>query len=256
MTSKDDLPFIIFVPLILCLLGIGFLLSIRREQQTQLAHALEADQDLNDSDTVADEIEAGDPAEGSSTATRVRKIGKKRGEKLKRKEQRRQYQEYLHQQNEVRKAQEQRQEEEYRQRKLEESIRRADELDQLRKTQAKNAKREQDERQRKLKEEEREQKRKDARFVKYSEKIKLLVKKLKVCTMEEVGLTLGMEPKDCKDMLEMICALDPQFSLCLWTDDTFMFVTEEDYGQLKEYASEHGKLSVKEAVEQDFFLVL
>ncbi|KAI9023739.1 hypothetical protein CLU79DRAFT_114674 [Phycomyces nitens] len=246
MSSKDDLPFIIFVPLILCLLGIGFLLSIRREQQTQLTHPLEA---------VADENEAGDPAEGSSSATRIRKIGKKRGEKLKRKEQKRQYQEYLQQLNEARKAQDQRLEEEYRQHKLEESIRRADELDQLRKTQAKNAKREQDEKQKKTKEEEREQKRKETRFVKYSEKIKLVVKKLKVCTMEEVGLALGMEPKDCKDMLEEVCGSDPQFSLCLWTEDTFMFVTEEDYGQLKEYASEHGKLSVKEAVEQDFFLI-
>jgi hypothetical protein len=45
----------------------------------------------NDDDE--EEVAENDAGEGSSTAVRVKKVGKKRGEKLKRKEQMRQYRE-------------------------------------------------------------------------------------------------------------------------------------------------------------------
>lgn len=53
---------------------------------------LEEDEEVEES-LIGDEDQDNDPQEGTSTAVRVKKVGKKRAEKLKRKEHMRQYRE-------------------------------------------------------------------------------------------------------------------------------------------------------------------
>ena len=53
---------------------------------------LEEDEEVEES-VIGDEDQDNDPQEGTSTAVRVKKVGKKRAEKLKRKEHMRQYRE-------------------------------------------------------------------------------------------------------------------------------------------------------------------
>ncbi|KAI7872652.1 hypothetical protein BDF14DRAFT_1747170 [Spinellus fusiger] len=269
MSSKNtnDLPWIVYVPFTLCLVGIAFLLWIRRKQR-QSQYGYEADTRTtvqhepiptgHDSDTELEQLEQHDqqeqdyPAEGSSTV-RVRKIGKKKGDKLRRKEQQRQYQEYMQQQAEARRAQEQREEEIYQQRKLEESIRRADEMDRMRKAQAKKERSQENERQQLVKEHDKEKKRAEARFVKYSQKIKCYVEKLKVCTMETVASAVGLEEEQVMAILQQLCLCDKDFALSLCSNDTFVFVTREDYDRLNAYVSSKGRVSIEEAAQHVFF---
>jgi hypothetical protein len=126
--ASNDISFIVFIPLILCLVAIAFLLSVfysQRQQQRgrvtwihlKLAnhctcYAIDiltlAQHQQNLSDDELDELYEATPdnddglddendnaGEGSSSAAtlRIRKVGKKKGEKLRRKEQLRQYRE-------------------------------------------------------------------------------------------------------------------------------------------------------------------
>ncbi|KAI8146918.1 hypothetical protein BJV82DRAFT_371278 [Fennellomyces sp. T-0311] len=244
MAGNDLL--IVFIPIAICVLGILVLLELHTTAIASL-------QDLDDSDSeqlenYVQEAEGdNDPGEGSSTAIHVKKIGKKKGEKLKRKEQMRQYREYMNHQRDLRRAQDDVFEEEFRRRKAEESIRREQESERRRKAQQKKAKQEEKEREKREKAEEKVAKRRRSRFEKYSGRIADAAKRLKVCTMETLASTSGFSEEEATEILKELCATSPEFRLSLWSESTFMFVTEEDYGKLARYLEKNGKTSIRHA---------
>ncbi|RCH98095.1 hypothetical protein CU098_003315 [Rhizopus stolonifer] len=203
--EKDGLPLIVFIPIIICAICILVLLDIRKKRN---------DPQINDDqDHVFDETNhpnvssEEDNGEGSSTAVRVKKIGKKRGEKLKRKEQMRQYREYMDQQREIRRAQEEIAEEEFRRKRIEDSIKRQDELQKLRKEKEKKAKQEQKEELKKQQLQEKDAKKKQARFGKYSHKVKQWVKDKKLCDLDQLSASIGLEKQDIIDILKQLTRL-------------------------------------------------
>ncbi|KAI8371958.1 hypothetical protein EDC96DRAFT_423425, partial [Choanephora cucurbitarum] len=187
------------------------------------------------------------PTASSSSTLHIRKIGKKRGEKLKRKEQMRQYREYMDQQREIRRAQEEVAEEQFRQRKMEESIRNQDELQRLRKEKEKRARQEQKEEFKRQQLQEKDAKKKQARFGKYSHKVKQWVQRTKLCDLNELAQSVGLSKEDVIDILKQLCAQDDEFNLSLWSgEDMFLFVTPEDYKRLNQLFRDQGKLSVQQ----------
>lgn len=82
----------------------------------------------------------------------------------------------MEQQRQVRKAQEEIYEEEFRRRKVEESIKRTDEMDKRKREKEKKAKAEEKEGLKKQKNEEKDAKKRQARFDKYKERVKKMVK--------------------------------------------------------------------------------
>lgn len=129
--TNNSVPLITFIPLVICCIAIALLLQHRSSQQrdrvsegrvsskvncceTCVIHfyfyptadaaaiaqlyqdaemdELEEDGEIGES-VIGDEDQDNDPQEGTSTAVRVKKVGKKRAEKLKRKEHMRQYRE-------------------------------------------------------------------------------------------------------------------------------------------------------------------
>ncbi|KAI9273609.1 hypothetical protein BY458DRAFT_435030, partial [Sporodiniella umbellata] len=187
--------------------------------------------------------DASDPMEGSSSSLRTRKIGKKKGEKLKRKEAKRQYRE-ANQQIKERKAQEKVYDEIFRQKQLEESIKRADELEKMRKEKAKKAKQEEKENTKKQKAEEKDKKQKEARYNKYHTKVKAWVKEKKECLFSHLAKQMGLSEEDIEYILERLCETDPEFELCIWSEDHFLFVTQEDYERFGQRLKEEGKVSI------------
>ncbi|KAG2218557.1 hypothetical protein INT45_006318, partial [Circinella minor] len=246
---------VIMIPIALCILGILLLLEIRESLQsdsgagniTSLQQALgdnDSDSELleNYVEEAARTVEEDDNnGEGSSTAVHVKKIGKKKGEKLKRKEQMRQYHEYMNHQRDLRRAQDEVLEEEFRRKKDEEAIRRADESERRRKVKEKKAKQEEKERVKREKAEEKEAKKKRSRFDKYSGRIADTVKRLKLCTMETLAKNSGFSQEEATNILKELCATSPEFRLSLWSGSTFMFVTEDDYANLSAYLENNGK---------------
>ncbi|KAI9310848.1 hypothetical protein BX666DRAFT_2003225 [Dichotomocladium elegans] len=186
-------------------------------------------------------------AEGSSSALRVKKIGKKKGEKLRRKEQMRQYHEYMNQQREIRRQQEEILEEEFRRRKAEEAMRRADEEEWRKKAQAKRAKQEEKDRRKREQAEEKEQKKRRARFEKYCERIATAAQQQKICTTAGLSTQFGLPEQEVEQILRELCATSPEFSQSLWSGSTFMFVSDRDYERLSGYLKMNGKTSIKDA---------
>ncbi|KAI9490377.1 hypothetical protein BDB00DRAFT_559795 [Zychaea mexicana] len=256
MANNDVL--IILIPVALCLLGILLLLEIRErlragpggEGDSTLLRTLDEDSDSELLDDYIDETaeDNNDRGEGSSTGVHVRKIGKKKGEKLRRKEQMRQYREYMNQQRDLRRAQEEVLEEEFQRKKAEEAIRRADEVsEKRRKEKEKKAKQEEKERVKREKAEVKEAKKKRSRFDKYSGRIADAAKRLKICNMETLANASGFSEEEATDILKELCATSSEFRLSLWSGSTFMFVTEEDYAKLAAYLERNGKTSIKHA---------
>ncbi|KAJ8659790.1 hypothetical protein O0I10_004383 [Lichtheimia ornata] len=256
MAGSNEFSAILLIPIAICVLGILVLLEIRKQQQqrsddtysTQAVGDFSEEEDYLDDTIQEDVAEQGeDVGEGSSTAVRVKKIGKKKGEKLRRKEQMRQYHEYMNQQRELRRAQDEILEEEFRRRKAEEAIRRAQEEEKRKKQQAKKAKQEEKERQKREKAEEKELKKKRSRFEKYQGRITDAVKNMRVCTMESLSDVVRLTPEETEEILRELCATSPEFSLSLWSGSTFMFITEKDYGRISAYLLKNGKTPIKQA---------
>ncbi|KAF7725213.1 hypothetical protein EC973_000379 [Apophysomyces ossiformis] len=204
----SDIPFLLFVPLLVCLFGIAVLLEIRKRQNDPNYHQTSfytEQPQYDDGRTVLSEDDLSEPdndnntedaAEGSSSAVRVKPIGKKKAEKLRRKEQMRQYREYMNQQNEARRIQEEILEEEFKRKKAEDSIRREEEMEVRRRAQEKKRKQAEAERQEKEKAAAKEMKQKRALYNKYSAKVKSVVqehlKDLRVCALDQVGYITGL----------------------------------------------------------------
>ncbi|KAI9260583.1 hypothetical protein BDA99DRAFT_560657 [Phascolomyces articulosus] len=250
---------IVMIPIAICLLGILLLLEIRERLRSDSGdgsitslQTVHDDSDLelyeeNGMEEIETTVGENDNGEGSSTAVHVRKVGKKKGEKLRRKEQMRQYNEYMRQQQDLRRAQNEALDEEFRRRKEEEAIKRADESERRRKAKEKKAKQEEKERVKREKAEEKEAKKKKSRFDKYSGRIADTVKRLKICTMETLASKTGFSQEEATDILNELCATSPEFRLSLWSGSTFMFVTEDDYAKLATYLEKNGKISIKHA---------
>ncbi|KAG2194655.1 hypothetical protein INT47_002339 [Mucor saturninus] len=245
-------PLFVFIPLIVCIISIIFLLDIRRRRNLPIQfNTIHDEPDLVDDELIPDEeeedLEEDDAGEGSSTAVRVRRVGTKRGEKLRRKEQMRQYREYMEQQRQIRKAQEEIYEEEFRRRKLEESIKRTDEMDKRKREKEKKAKADEKEGLKKQKNEEKDAKKRQARFDKYKEKVKKLVKETKLCQLNDLAKLLGLSKEEVVDILQQLCAQDMEFELCLWSGtDTFLFITRDDYNDFSQSLKGKGKISVED----------
>ncbi|CAO3646226.1 unnamed protein product [Cunninghamella blakesleeana] len=267
--SSNEL--IIFVPFILCLLAIVFLISVRNSQQhtgtntnlISLRQSINADEYYNEEEDILEQEEDNEEedidsaGEGTSTAVRIKKIGKKKGKKLQRKEEMRQYREYMDQQRELRRAQDEILEEEYKRKKAEEAIQRADEQEKRRKQQEKIAKRQEKEQLAKQKEYEKLVKQKQKLYQKYHSKIKNWVKETKICHLQELAKKIGLSIDDTTEILERLCKEDGEFELSLWSDDksTFMFVLQEDYQQFIQYMDQHdGKLIVDEVINNPITL--
>ncbi|KAI8338378.1 hypothetical protein BC941DRAFT_451578 [Chlamydoabsidia padenii] len=206
-----------------------------------------------------DVVEDDNAGEGSSTATlRIRKVGKKKGEKLRRKEQMRQYREYMDHQRDARRAQDEILDEEYRRQKAEEAIQRADEMEKRRKRQEKLARQEEKARLNQLKQQEKEMTRAQQRFQKYHTKIKTWVKDTKVCHVDELAKHVGLTVEDTVAILQQLCDTDPDFDLALWSNDrsTLMYVVPSDYDRLAKYMDQHhGKLVVNEVLGDPFLIL-
>ncbi|KAI7885142.1 hypothetical protein K492DRAFT_172483 [Lichtheimia hyalospora FSU 10163] len=257
MAGSNEFSAILLIPIAICLLGILVLLEIRKQQQQRSddTYSTQAVEEFSEEDDYLDDIIQEDSeqaieqdvGEGSSTAVRVKKIGKKKGEKLRRKEQMRQYHEYMNQQRELRRAQDEILEQEFKRRKAEEAIRRAQEDEKRKKQQAKKAKQEEKERQKREKAEEKELKKKRSRFEKYHGRITDAVKNMRVCTMEALSSVVRLTPEETEEILRELCATSPEFSLSLWSGSTFMFITEKDYGRISSYLLKNGKTPIKQA---------
>lgn len=130
--------------------------------------------------------------EGSSTAVRVKKVGKKRGEKLRRKEEKRRYREYMDQQRDLRRAQEEAEEEEYRRIKMEQSMQKTDEMEKRRKEKEKQAKAKAKEELKMQALQEKDAKKRQSRFSKYSGKLTKLVKERKLCDTHALAKSMGL----------------------------------------------------------------
>jgi hypothetical protein len=48
------------------------------------------------------------------------------------------------------------------------------------------------------------------------------------------------------DILQELCIRDIEFELCLWsgTDDTFLFITTQDYVEFNQNLKQKGKISI------------
>ncbi|KAI8381412.1 uncharacterized protein BYT42DRAFT_304420 [Radiomyces spectabilis] len=262
MASQDGVPFIVYIPFILCILSILFLLSLRRRQQ-QLSIETdvwlnndEVNEDLTLHEVPANEDSADemgdqpvDPEEGSSTAVRIKKVGKKRGKKLQRKEHMRQYHEYMLQQRDARRAQEEAMAEQFQRRKAEEAIRLADEIERRRKEMEKKLKNEEKERQKQQKAEAKLSKAKQAKYEKYHARVANIVKREKVCTSEYLANEIRIDEKDVQAILEQLCATDLDFELSLWNGTTFFFVTRNDYEGLDTVLANSGKIRIDDVLE-------
>ncbi|KAI9469781.1 MAG: hypothetical protein EXX96DRAFT_381177 [Benjaminiella poitrasii] len=252
----EALPLIVFIPIIFCVVAIFILLDIRQRQinpqQADRTNFIinEQPNDILDEDSEGQigTDEDDNLGEGSSTsAVRVRKVGKKRGERLKRKEAMRQYREYMDQQRELRRAQDEIYEEEFRRKKIEESIKRADEMEKRKKEKEKKAKVEQKEELKRQKEEEKEKKKRQSRFDKHSGKLKKIVKEIKLCNISEIAKMVGITNEETVAILKQLCKEDTEFELCLWSGtDTFLFITEEDYVQFNQTIKQKGIISIHE----------
>ncbi|KAL7317875.1 hypothetical protein PS15m_004173 [Mucor circinelloides] len=255
--DSQGIPWVVFIPIILCVVGILVLLDIRQRQRNpQYApidtHPQAFEQQLLDDvdEQDVDEEDASDDnhGEGSSTAVRVKKVGKKRGEKLRRKEEMRRYREYMDHQRELRRAQEEVYEEEFRRKKIEQSIKRTDEMEKRRKEKEKKAKAVAKEELKLQKLQEKDAKKRQSRFSKYSEKLKKLVKERKLCDTNELAKWMGLSQQEVIDMLQQLCDQDDEFELCLWSGtDTFLFITRDDYAHFNEQFKAKGKMSIHDA---------
>ncbi|KAI8991214.1 hypothetical protein BDF20DRAFT_30116 [Mycotypha africana] len=260
------IPLIVFIPIIVCFVSILFLLDYRQrrnaqqpvfhEQDDEQTAALEELMRLRQQHPVAEQPsddEQNDVAEGSSTGVRrrVKKVGKKRGEKLRRKEEMRRYREYMDHQREVQRQQAQFFEEQERIRKVEQTRQRTHELNKLRKQREKQAKAEAKEAAKRQKLEEKEEKKKQYNYNKYSERLKKLVKENKLCSLNDLAKTMKLSAKDIADILKQLCDQDSDFSLSLWSadDQQFLFVTEEDYVHFEKelLQKKGGRISIHEA---------
>ncbi|GAB5588083.1 hypothetical protein Unana1_02983 [Umbelopsis nana] len=265
--ANNSIPLIAFIPIIICCVAIFILLQYRSTQQReQLSEADAAAiahlyQDLDNDDIEGeDEVEGDeqthedqddDPQEGTSTAVRVKKVGKKRAEKLKRKEHMRQYREYLENQREARRYNDQIEEERFRQRKIAESIEREREHEKRMKAQALQQQKLEKERTQKQKSEEKEQKRLQSILQKYGEKIKRIVQENKFITVEQLSMEARTSELDTAYVLKQFLESDPQFGLSLLAEDesSFLYVTDEDYVRLNAYMQKTGYLKMEDASE-------
>lgn len=170
----------------------------------------------------------------------------------------------MEQQRQIRKAQEEIYEEEFRRRKLEESIKRTDEMDKRKREKEKKAKADEKEGLKKQKNEEKDAKKRQARFDKYKEKVKKLVKvnciiclllffihtvgqETKLCQLNDLAKLLGLSKEEVVDILQQLCAQDMEFELCLWSGtDTFLFITRDDYNDFSQNLKGKGKISVED----------
>ncbi|KAG0166752.1 hypothetical protein DFQ28_006927 [Apophysomyces sp. BC1034] len=257
----SEFPVLLLLPLFLCLCGILVLLEIRRRQndpnyrlihphvtEQNHEHATEMISSDDDHSGHENDDDNDDIAEGSSTAVRVKQIGKKKAEKLRRKEQMRQYREYMNQQNEARRVQDEILEEEFKRKKAEESIRRAEEMEAKRKAVEKKNKKIEAERQQKEKIAVKEAKQKRARYNKYSTKVKEVVQNLRFCALDQVGQMTGLAEEEVSEILQVLCTEDPEFELSLWSGSTFLFVTKDDYAIFTSYMAKNGSISVKDGL--------
>ncbi|KAI8639012.1 hypothetical protein BD408DRAFT_422130 [Parasitella parasitica] len=253
--NKEDqgIPLVVFIPIILCVIGILALLDIRQRQRNpQYAlndtHQQTFEQQAMQEDEQEDESDD-DHGEGSSTAVRVKKVGKKRGEKLRRKEEMRRYREYMDHQRDLRRAQEEIYDEEFRRKKMEESIKRTDEMERRKKEKERKAKADAKEELKLQKLQEKDAKKRQSQFSKYSEKLKKLVKEKKLCDVRELARIMGLSQEEAVDILKQLCDQDVEFELCLWSGtDTFLFITQKDYSEFDGHFKTKGKMSIHDAV--------
>ncbi|ORZ03516.1 hypothetical protein BCR43DRAFT_483502 [Syncephalastrum racemosum] len=237
-----DQNILILIPFLL--FSIAAIVIYRNHINRRLREAGEEDalytrvqQLLNDEegDDLPEEVAVGDEGngEGSSAGTlRVRKMGKKRGEKLRRKEQQRQYREYMNHQRDLRRVQDERLEEEFRQRKAIENIRQSEEAEQRKKAQARKAKQEEKERQKRQKAIEKEESRRKSRYSKYHAKVAEAAKRLKLCSMDALARETGLDAEEAEAILRQLCMEAPEFNLSLWSGNSFLHVTDADYAHL------------------------
>ncbi|ORX45115.1 hypothetical protein DM01DRAFT_1340198 [Hesseltinella vesiculosa] len=256
---------IIFIPIAICLVGIRFLLTLMAQrQQHRQSHGVLHLNDDDPAEFLQDDIQDdldGDfnivadddiPNEGSSTGRAVKKVGKKRGEKLRRKEQIRQYREYMDQQREMQRQQDLILEEQYRQRRAEESLRQADELDIIRKNLAKLAKQETKQKDTLRRQEEKKRNQDAQQFAKCRAKVKEHVQKNKISTMENLAKQLWLTEEQTRNILQKLCSTDPYFQLCLWSEDnnTFLNVQADDYTAIHEFLeTNQGRILVRQVLE-------
>ncbi|CEP07806.1 hypothetical protein [Parasitella parasitica] len=255
--NKEDqgIPLVVFIPIILCIIGILVLLDIRQRQRNPQYETIDTHQQAFEQHFMQqdeDEQENGSDdnhGEGSSTAVRVKKVGKKRGEKLRRKEEMRQYREYMDRQRDLRRAQDEIYEEEYRRKKIEDSIKRTDEMEKRKKEKERKAKADAKEESKLQKLQEKDAKKRQSRFSKYNEKLKKLVKEKKLCDISELARATGLSQEEVVDILKKLCNQDDEFELCLWSGtDAFLFITQKDYTEFNQLFKTKGKMSIHDAV--------
>ncbi|KAH8554377.1 hypothetical protein BGW37DRAFT_555249 [Umbelopsis sp. PMI_123] len=255
---NNPIPLITFIPFIICCIAITLLLQYRaaqlRERVSEADAAaiaqlyqdadndeLEEDEEVGENE-LGDEDQDNDPQEGTSTAVRVKKVGKKRAEKLKRKEHMRQYREYLDSQREARRYNDEIEAEKFRQRKIVESIEREREHEKRLKAQAQKQQKLDKEREKKQKLEEKEQKRLQNMLQKYGDKVKRTVQDFKYTTIEQLSKAIRLSELDTVYILKQLLKNDLQFRLSLLEEDdsSFLYVTDDDYARLNAYMQKAG----------------
>ncbi|KAI8974684.1 hypothetical protein BDB01DRAFT_728701 [Pilobolus umbonatus] len=192
---------------------------------------------MEESEEEEEEIAVG---EASTSTVKPRKLGKKRGVKMMKKEQMRQYREFMDQQKEIRRAKEEKEEEEFRRRKFEESLKTADELSRLRKEQTKKLKMAE-------KEALKNEKLRETRYMKNKMKVISALKEHKLVSLDTLAMKIGLSEEDTKEIVNRLCKEESEFRLSFWSSSMqFLYVTEEDYVRWNKQLNEKGKLSIHE----------
>ncbi|OZJ04406.1 hypothetical protein BZG36_02398 [Bifiguratus adelaidae] len=281
----NEVPFIVYIPVILCLLAAILLLHYRGRSNGDILLASrdyeghssgvnigEAGDSLRRrvSDDEADSSEGSSDDAGEGTSSRpTRKLGKKKAEKLKRKEQRRAYREYINQQIEQRRLQEELLEDEYQRKHAEDLARRAYEQEQIKRRRAKQAAQEEAIR---IKREQEQQKRAQkfhALYKKLSAKIMEYImvgrshwtfgseansiaageQKNRFIQVQDVADDYGISNEDAEAILERLKEQDPRLNDAIFTQQhprQFIYLTDNDYTSIAQLIKDRGQMSAEQ----------
>ncbi|CAO3681050.1 unnamed protein product [Rhizopus stolonifer] len=196
---SKEIPLLVFLPILICALSILFLLEIykkktqeQREQNERFEEQLREELQQHQMDSDDNDSSDNDHAEGTLL---------------------RQYREYMDQQIKERKAQDEVFEELFKRKQWEESIRRTDELEKMRKEKVKKAKQEEKENLKKQKVDEKNAKLRESKYNKYHPKIKKWIKENKFCQIEDLAKIIGLSSEDVEYILKQLCQRDSEFEL-------------------------------------------
>ncbi|KAL1920105.1 uncharacterized protein VTP21DRAFT_1251 [Calcarisporiella thermophila] len=272
-SKSPTVSFILYIPIIVCLISIAIILWVRwRNRLRNQAEEYNDDEDVAAITTAREDLSTGvhrrhtatdaneeelgeieenehednNAGEGSSSTTRVRKLGKKRAAKMQRKEEQRRYHEYLMLQREQRRAQDEVVEEEFRRRKEEEAERLAKELEKKRAQQEKLAK-QQEAMQQKLKAaKEKEELKLQKQMEKALPGLLKLIKSYKRASLSDLADSLRISRQNVLAYIDVLESRKLLTGILDEEQDTYVHMTPEEFQAFADFVSTRGRVTLTE----------